>query len=301
MMDLHAARKGILRIVLNAMAATLFFSGLFIWTGAAEARALRSSPLCGDGAEPGYGLSYELQQEHWTVGWKGYASKEAVTAVDVVLDELNADSIAQTMILILPQDQVGNRVNCAVHFLRYMKLGEPNGERKDNGFVFLIVIGSTRIDVHYGVGLGLPALTAPELTALNRAAEATFQESQSLDQALLSLAKGFAEVARNDYAPSVETAPTQLTSTEPTAYPEALSIFTVCGGLCLGVFFLLALTWAIAQLGRRGIRLRPPGFGSLGGGFSRGLGRGGPPLRGGGRSSPPMRGGSGSGRSGRGN
>jgi hypothetical protein len=44
------------------------------------------------------------------------------------------------MILIKLQAQVGNRVNCAVHFLHYMKLGQPAGERKDNGFVFLIVV-----------------------------------------------------------------------------------------------------------------------------------------------------------------
>ena len=31
-------------------------------------------------------------------------------------------------------------------------------------------------DVHYGVGLGLPALTAPELTTLNRDAEAANRE-----------------------------------------------------------------------------------------------------------------------------
>ena len=35
------------------------------------------------------------------------------------------------MILFLPQDQVGIRVNCAVHFLRYMRLGLPAGERKE--------------------------------------------------------------------------------------------------------------------------------------------------------------------------
>jgi len=137
---------------------------LSVYFTPASAGAIFAAPLCGAGSAPDYGFTYDLQQAHWTVNWQNYATENAVIEVDTILDQLNADSIAQTMILILPQEQVGNRVNCAVHFLRYMKLGEPTGERKDNGFVFLIVVEPTRIDVHYGVGLGLPALTAPELT-----------------------------------------------------------------------------------------------------------------------------------------
>jgi hypothetical protein len=116
-----------------------------------SAGATFAAPLCGDGSAPDYGFTYDLQQAHWTVDWQDYASEKAMTDVDAFLDRLNGDSIAQTMILIKSQDQVGNRVNCAVHFLRYMRLGQPAGERKDNGFVFLIVVEPTRIDVHNGV------------------------------------------------------------------------------------------------------------------------------------------------------
>ncbi len=109
--------------------------------------------LCGNGSEPDYGFTYGLQQPHWTIG-NELVTPDTMTKVDVVLDKLNADNIAQTMILILPADQVGIRVNCAVHFLRYMQLGQPKGQHKDNGFTFLIVIEpSGKIDVHYGVGL----------------------------------------------------------------------------------------------------------------------------------------------------
>lgn len=291
-MDLHTVRRGIKRA-----AVTFAMLGLILGLTVVVDPAMAAAPLCGDGAAPDYGFTYDLQQEHWTVDLQGYASAEAVAGVDTVLDELNADSVAQAMILILPEAQVGNRVNCAVHFLRYMELGLPDGAHKDNGFVFLIVVESDRIDVHYGVGLGLPALTAPELTALNRAAEATYLEADSLDQALLSLATGFDTVARSEYAPLAETAPTQIATTEQPLTMEPLSILTACGSVCLGILFLLFLTWALAQLGRRGIRFNPSGRGSWGGGFSRGGGFSG----GGGRSSRPMRGGSGSGRSGRGN
>ncbi|HZM20733.1 MAG TPA: hypothetical protein VFC02_03255, partial [Anaerolineales bacterium] len=114
------------------------------------------SQLCGNGSPPDYGFTYNLLQPHWTVGWEDYATEQAVARVDRVFDRLDADAIAQTMILILPQDQVGIRTNCAVHFLRYMELGLPTGSRKDNGFVFLIVVEPDDIDVHYAVGLGLP-------------------------------------------------------------------------------------------------------------------------------------------------
>ena len=245
--------------------------------------------VCGNGSAPDYGFSYDLQQSHWTVDWQEYVSQKTVIDVDALLDQLNADSIAQTMILILPQAQVGNRVNCAVHFLRYMKLGLPTGERKDNGFVFLIVVEPAAIDVHYGVGLGLPALTASDLTSLNRAAEDAYQPTRNMDQALLTLAQGFDAVARSKYAPLISIMPTPRTNRQPQQPSGPLDILTICGQLCLGILCLLFLIGGMPFLARRGIRFNTPGFGS---GW-----RGGGSFGGGGGS----RGGSGSGRSGRGN
>ena len=259
------------------------------------------STLCGNGSPPDYGFSYASLQPHWTVGWELYASEQAVNRVDRVLDRLNDDAIAQTMILILPQDQVGIRTNCAVHFLRYMKLGLPSGERKDNGFVFLIVVEPDDIDVHYAVGLGLPALTAPELTNINRAAEDTYQSTQSMDQALTTLVSEFNIVARTNYDPLPSPVSTPEVVDQP-AGPAALVL--LCGQMCLGLFLFLFLLWMFSQMGGGGTRYYPPNYGPWGGspwGGSpwRGGVRGFP--SGGGRSfpSPRMRGGSGSGRSGR--
>jgi len=249
----------------------------------ANAKAVLAVPLCGDGSAPDYGFSYDLQQSHWTVGWQDYASRQGVTEVDTVFDRLNADSIAQTMILILPQEQVGNRVNCAVHFLRYMKLGLSTGERKDNGVVFLIVVEPTTIDVHYGVGLGLPDLTASDLTALNRAAEDAYQPDHSMDQALLALAQGFDTVARSKYAPLTSLTPPPGRNNQPqSSGPQ--DTFTIVAQMCFGVLVLLLLIIGGPFLGR-GIPFDSYGFGS----GSRG-GRFGGGRRGGG-----------SGRSGRGN
>ena len=266
-----------------------------------QAQAMQDEPLCGEGSAPDYGFSYNRLQPHWTVGWETYASEQAVNRVDRVLDQLNEDAIAQTMILILPQEQVGIRTNCAVHFLRYMKLGLPTGSRKDNGFVFLIVVEPDRIDVHYAVGLGLPALTAPELTNINRAAEATYQSTQSMDQALTTLVSEFNIVARTNYDPLPSPVSTPEVVDQP-AGPAALVL--LCGQMCLGLFLFLFLLWMFSQMGGGGTRYYPPNYGPWGGspwGGSpwRGGVRGFP--SGGGRSfpSPRMRGGSGSGRSGR--
>jgi len=291
LVDRNTARRGIRLIVVGVIAVMVLAFSLSVYFTLASAGAILAAPLCGDGSAPDYGFTYDLQQTHWTVDWQDYVSEKTVTEVDAVLDRLNGDSIAQTMIIIKSQEQVGNRVNCAVHFLRYMKLGQPTGERKDNGFVFLIVVEPTRIDVHYGVGLGLPALTAPELTTLNRAAEDAYQSTHSLDQALLTLVQGFDMVARNKYAPLISPAPTSDTSYLSPLPSGPLGILNICGLLCMGIFFLLFLMWVLTQLARRGITFNPSGSGS------RGMGN---PF-GGGRSSPPTRGGSGSGRSGRGN
>ena len=285
-------RKILTPIVVSVIMVMVLMFSLSVNFIPASAGAMATAPLCGNGSPPDYGFQYDLGQAHWTVDWQAYVTEETVTEVDTILDKLNADSVAQTMILIQSQDQVGNRVNCAVHFLRYMGLGLPTGERKDNGFVFLMVVEPTRIDVHYSVGLGLPALTAPELTTLNRAAEDTFQSTHSLDQALLTLVRGFDTVARNKYAPLLSPAPTTETSQTSPIASEPLGIWNICGLLCIGIFFVLFLLWGLRQAARGGIAFNPTGSNS------RGMGN---PFGGSRSGSPPTRGGSGSGRSNRGN
>jgi len=187
-----------------------------------------------------------------------------------------------------------------------MKLGLPSGERKDNGFVFLIVVQPNDIDVHYAVGLGLPALTAPELTNINRAVETKYQSTHSMDQALTTLANEFNIVARTNYEPAPSAASTPEVVDQP-AGPVAIA--ALCGQLCLGLLVFLFLIWMFSQMGGGATRYYPPDPGPWGGNPWDGSPWGGSPWRGGyrgfpsggGRSfpSPRMRGGSGSGRSGR--
>ena len=280
-------RNSFWRLYILSICAILVFS-LSVNFTTAHAQTLSAASICGNGSAPDYDLTYDTLQPHWTVGWERYASERTINEVDRVLDRLNDDSIAQTMILIQPQEQVGIRTNCAVHFLRYMQLGLPTGVRKDNGFVFLIVVEPDSIDVHYAVGLGLPALTARELTNINRAVEAAYQTTHSMDEALSTLVQEFDTVARENYPPLVYPTPIPENTNIP-AGPA--SILAICGQLCMGLFFLFFIMWMLTQVGMGQGGFNPSGsrYWGRGGGFSSGRGS----------SGPRMRGGSGSGRSGR--
>lgn len=287
----HSTRQLFSTIFVGAILAL----GLSTPFTSAYAYEIQTPPRCGEGAAPDYGLTYDLLQPHWTVGWERYVSEDSVIYVDWILDELNDDSIAQTMILIKPQDEVGIATNCAVHFLRYMQLGLPTGERRDNGFVFLIVVEPESIDVHYAVGLGLPALTARELTNINRAAEAAYESTHSMDEAILTLVREFDLVARENYEPIMS----------PGSAPDdvelpggSIGLAALCAQFCMGIFVLIIMFWILSQMGGSSIPFNPYGpyddsrtwRGGGFGGFPSGSGR---------ISSPRMRGGSGSGRSGR--
>ena len=263
---------------------------------------------CGDGsASEDYGFTDDLMQPHWTVGWESYVSEMTVDQVDMVLDDLDYDNIAQTMILVKPAEEVGNRVNCAVHFLRYMKLGQPTGARKDNGFVFLVVVDNGGIDVHYGVGLGLPALTAHGLTDINRLAEDAYDQTGSMDEALLVLVNGFEGYARSKYEPWHPPTPTP----EQVALGSSPPAYVVICILCVVALFILFIIFvSIRGAGRRTRRSGPTVYRSPT--VSRPRRVTGPrPTRSSrprsrsrtsvSRPKPRRRGGSGSGRSGRGN
>jgi len=308
MLDRGTARRRSTGIGVIVAALMVLAFSLSIHFTPANASPEPDAVPCGNGSPPDYGFTYDLRQEHWTVNWQDYVSQQAVTEVDAILDQLNADSIAQTMILFQAQDQVGVRVNCAVHFLRYMRLGLPAGERKDNGFVFLIVAEPKRIDVHYAVGLGLPALTAPELTTINRDAEAAYASSGSMDEALLTLVREFDTVSRSNYAPLVTPSPTPVVDDVPQLPAGPLGILTLCGLLCVITLIIAFLLWVAYRVARAGIEIGPYGTDSFGGrggwgsgGSWRGGGFGGGGFGGGFGGGGSMRGGGGSGRSGRGN
>ncbi len=266
-----------------------------------QAETIAGESLCGNGSAPDYGFSYDLLQPHWTVGWENYASEQAVNRVDRVFDRLNEDA-HRTDDDPHPATRSGrdsNQLRRALPALHAAWL--TNGQPQRQWFCFLIVVEPDRIDVHYAVGLGLPALTAQELTPINRAAEITYQSTHSMDEALLTLADEFSTVARNNYEPEPASALTPAPVDQPAGPVATLAL---CGQLCLGIFVFLFLLWLFSQMGGGGNRFYPPGPGSWGGGsWGGGFGgfgsRGFPSSGGRGSPGPRMRGGSGSGRSGR--
>jgi len=229
---------------------------------AQAAPATQDSPWCGSAqmSPPNYGFDthgYATTQTYWTVDQNNLVSEQAKKDADVVLTKLDKDQLAQTAILVLPENQVSDPVNCAVFFLRFMKLGLVSGPHADNGFVWLVIKHPASTEVRYGVGLGLNALTAPGLGDLKRVGVDAYASSGSVDTSVLELVKQYDAYVRQQYpvgqAPAAAAAPVKQTET------QGLQL-TALQCLCfLGIILLVLLF--LATVG---------GSGGGGGGYSNG-------------------------------
>lgn len=150
-------------------------------------------------SQPQFPVPVSKKINYWIVNCS--VSDATTKEVDRVLENLNADRIAQTIVLCIPS-AVPQPTAYAERFLRYMGLGMPDGDRKNNGLVFLVLQDGEKLDVHYAVGLGLPALTAQGLTPINRIGEDTYQKTKSLDDSVLAIAADLEIYARSKYQPS---------------------------------------------------------------------------------------------------
>lgn len=150
-------------------------------------------------SQPQFPVPVSKKINYWIVNCS--VSDATTKEVDRVLENLNADRIAQTIVLCIPS-AVPQPTAYAERFLRYMGLGMPDGDRKNNGLVFLVLQDGEKLDVHYAVGLGLPALTAQGLSPINRIGEDTYQKTKSLDDSVLAIAANIDIYARSKYQPS---------------------------------------------------------------------------------------------------
>lgn len=192
---------------------SLSFLGLFILlftlsllgpTPVQAAPADQNGRWCGStGEADNYGFTFGLSQPHWTVNGEPFVSADAIDQVDVILDRLNADNIANTMILFINAEDVAVGPTCAGYFLNYMMLGNAEGPRADNGFAFVFNFdkATNKLQVHYSVGGSLNALTSPHLKELKRFGEDTYAQTGSMDTALIETIKAFDEYARQQYEP----------------------------------------------------------------------------------------------------
>lgn len=184
-----------------------------------------NAPLEG---QPNYPVPVSKRIDYWVVNCP--VSGSTTQEVDHVLENLNADHIAQTVILCMPTT-VPEPTSYVMRFLRYMELGLPDGERKNNGLVILVLQDGDKLDVHYGVGFGLPALTAQGLSPINRLGEEAYAESKNMDQAILAIAHGLDAYARSEYdpldpvAPSYGSAPEKSSDVDPATIWSAIGLF----------------------------------------------------------------------------
>jgi hypothetical protein len=97
-------------------------------------------------------------------------------------------------------------------------------------------------------------LTASELTDLNRLAEDAYRSTGSTDEALLSLVKGFYQVARANYPPLIIPTATAQPSQCPKVTRDRRNVllFVYCGVV---VMFIL---WVFIRLARSGINIDFP-------------------------------------------
>lgn len=126
-------------------------------------------------------------------------TKETVVAVDKILSELEADHIAQTRFFCMP-GPISEPATYAARALRYLALGLPDGPRKDNGAIGLIVYTKNDLKVYFSPGLGVTKFSAIQLEPVFRDA-ADVSKEKGIDAALVSLATGYNTVAREDYQP----------------------------------------------------------------------------------------------------
>lgn len=206
-----------------------------------------SDRWCGTGSAPNYGFDtrgYTLTQPYWVVS-NGFISEQTQMAVEPMLDQLKAEELSETMILLLPADQIGDAPTCAGHFGRYMKLGLVSGPHKDRGMVWLFVINSdgSLAEIRYGIGYGLPALTAPGLGNLKRVGTDTYAATKSVDEAVIAVVTGYDQYVRAIYGvrdqPAEQTPQSAEVAVAETSPLLIIGFVVVVSFILIGGFSLL--------------------------------------------------------------
>lgn len=215
---------------------------------ARAAAPLQDGPWCGSMSESeNWGFNFSKDDNyHWTVNGNQFVSQATIDQVDVVLDGLNNDNIAQTMVLMLRSEDVSVGPNCAGMFREYMTLGNEDGPRADNGFAWLMVYDKTAntVTAYYAVGGSLNSLHTSWLQEMKRQITDKYSETQSLDATMLFLVSEFDAYARQQYEPYHEPVSTQA--------PQPVSGMSLFGLLCMvviGIIVLFVVLWFLAKAG----------------------------------------------------
>lgn len=114
---------------------------------------------------------------YWVVNCN--MSREGLIEADGTLERLNADNIIQGAVLCMHADEVQDVPGYALRFLRFMGLGNAEGQRRDNGFVWIIVHNEETgtAEIRYSAGYGLTRISAIDLDVMRDVALANYQQA----------------------------------------------------------------------------------------------------------------------------
>ncbi len=135
---------------------------------------------------------------YWVVDPDGLVGAAAAEAADDTLEALRAQGIAETVIVV--QRGVRHPVEWSTHYGRWLRLGDREGPRRNNGLVFLVIPDASPESgrVWYSIGRGLPRLTSSDMGPLLEEA-AAYANADDLDGAVVSIARNIDDILRRIY------------------------------------------------------------------------------------------------------
>lgn len=240
--------------VIGAICASLFFPyhnwlvGLVTSSGqpAAQTYTVESNPA---GVGPAF-PAYWATQDYWVA--EGCPVSDSVKAdAEEILATLDADNISKTAIFCMPSGSVSVPGEYAKRFSKYYGIGNSDGERKDNGFVWLVLYDEAgKTEVHYAVGDGLGKFGSHELGDIKRAAESSYNpdlsQTDNLANAILTISGTYSQMARANYEPWNSSAPVYGGPIESSDDGSASGF--ICLGLLALFFWLIFATEPIISI-----------------------------------------------------
>jgi uncharacterized membrane protein YgcG len=188
--------------------------------------------------------------DFWVIDTDNNVSDETLKEVDQILENLKTQGFAEQAIVVMPG--VKNGSNYAVQLLRHLKLGNPEGPRKNNGLLWLVITdGNSGARVYYAAGNGLPELTTFELGAVIDQANVLADEA-NWNGAVLAIANGSETMLEQTYPGLVPTQ--QPTSeapggTESPSSDDQTTVWLVVGAIALIIVIGIVLTIIDPELG----------------------------------------------------
>lgn len=196
------------------------------------------------GVGPAY-PAYWVTQDYWVA--EGCPVSDSVKdGAEKILAPLDGDNISKTAIFCMPMGSVSVPGEYAKRFSKYYGIGNSEGDRKDNGFVWLVLYDdSGRTEIHYAVGDGLGKLGSHELGNIKRAAEGSYKaelsQTENIANAIFTVASNYNQTARANYEPWNPTPPAYGGPIEQQSDDSGIVY------LCLGLFALLIWLTLISE------------------------------------------------------